>query len=176
MFEVETKFRIKNKGEIISKLKDMNCEFTKLHQCDHIYVKNGINNFDMPAGENVLRIRQQDGINYITLKQRLNHLEYETKVESFEVINNIFVALGYHELVVVDKFREETKIDNFNITIDEVRALGCFVEIERLTSNSSDIQIIQKEILNFAQRLGLSEKDIETEKYDTMMLSLNSNK
>lgn len=176
MFEVETKFKIKNKEMLINKLKDMNCKFTKLHQCDHIYVRNGITNFNLPAGENVLRIREENGTNYITLKQRLNHLEYETKVESFEVINNIFVALGYHKLVVVDKFREETKIDNFNITVDKVSNLGCFVEIERLTDNSSDIQIIQKEILNFAQRLGLSEKDIETEKYDTMMLSLNSNK
>lgn len=173
MFEVELKFRIKNKEEIISNLKNMNCKFSKMHQCDHIYVKCGIHDFNIPAGENVLRIRKQNGINYITLKQRLNHLEYETKVESFDVINNIFVALGYHELVVVDKHREETKIDNFNITIDEVDRLGCFVEIERLTDNSSEIQTIQNEILNFAHRLGLSEKDIETEKYDTMILALN---
>ena len=88
MFEIEFKFRVKDKDRIDNELKKLDCKFSELHQCDHIYVKNGINDFNIPSGENVLRIREQNGVNYITLKQRLNHLEYETVVEDSNVINN----------------------------------------------------------------------------------------
>lgn len=172
MFEVEFKFKIKNKEEIINKLRSKNCKFSELRQCDHIYVKNGINDFNIPTGENVLRIREENGINYITLKQRLNHLEYETVVEDFEVTNNIFIALGYHKLVKVNKYRKETKVNGFNITVDEVEQLGNFIEIEKLTENETDIENIQNEILNFAKELEISPEDIEKEKYDAMILAL----
>ena len=172
MFEIKFKFRVKDKKEIDNTFKKLNCEFSELHQCDHIYVKNGIKDFNIPSGENVLRIREQNGVNYITLKQRLNHLEYETIVEDSKVINNIFIALGYHKLVEVDKYRKETSIKGFNVTIDEVSRLGCFVEIEKLTENEEEIENIRNEILNFASELGFTEDDIEREKYDTMMLNL----
>lgn len=99
-------------------------------------------------------------------------MEYETIVEDSKVINNIFIALGYHKLVEVDKYRKETSIKGFNVTIDEVNRLGCFVEIEKLTENEDMIENIKNEILNFASKLGFTEDDIESEKYDTMMLNL----
>lgn len=172
MFEIEFKFRVKDKEKIDNELKKLNCKFSELHQCDHIYVKNGINDFNIPSGENVLRIREQNGVNYITLKQRLNHLEYETIVEDSNVMNNIFEALGYHKLVEVDKYRKETSIKGFNITVDEVDRLGSFVEIEKLTEKEEEIENIKNEILKFASELGFYENDIEKEKYDTMILDL----
>ncbi len=174
MFEIEFKFRVKDKKKIDNTFKKLNCKFSELHQCDHIYVKNGINNFNIPLGENVLRIREQNGVNYITLKQRLNHLEYETIVEDSNVINNIFITLGYHKLVEVDKYRKETNIKGFNITVDEVDRLGSFVEIEKLTENEEEIEKIKDEILKFASELGFYENDIEKEKYDAMILDLNN--
>lgn len=172
MYEVEIKFKIKDKEEIYAKLESLSCKFSKLHQCDKIYVKEGIKDFNIPEGENVLRIRRQNDVSYITLKQRLNHLEYETKVEDPDVLNNIFEALGYHKLVEVDKYRKETTINGFNVTIDEVEKLGTFVEIEKLTENSEDVQSIKEEIFAFASSLGISKEDIEKKKYDTMMLEL----
>ena len=174
MFEIEFKFRVKDKKKIDNTFKKLNCKFSELHQCDHIYVKNGINNFNILLGENVLRIREQNGVNYITLKQRLNHLEYETIVEDSNVINNIFITLGYHKLVEVDKYRKETNIKGFNITVDEVDRLGSFVEIEKLTENEEEIEKIKDEILKFASELGFYENDIEKEKYDAMILDLNN--
>lgn len=170
MYEVEIKFKVKNKEEVYAKIESLNCKFSKLDQCDKIYVKEGINDFNIPAGENVLRIRKQNDVSYITLKQRLNHLEYETKVEDPTVLSDIFVALGYHKLVEVDKYREETTINGFNVTIDEVKDLGTFVEIEKLTKNSEEIESIKEEIFAFASSLSLSKEDVETKKYDTMML------
>lgn len=176
MFEVEVKFKVKDKEKINCELKKLNCEFIQLHQCDHIYVKNGINDFNIPSGENVLRIREENGVNYITLKQRLNHLEYETIAEDANIINNIFIALGYHKLVEVDKNRRQANINGFNITVDEVDKLGCFVEIEKLTDNEQEIDNIKGEILKFADKLGFTQADIEERKYDTMMIALNDNK
>lgn len=173
MFEIEFKFKVKDKDKMYDMLRNLHCEFSELHQCDHIYVKNGINDFNIPAGENVLRIREQNGVNYITLKQRLNYLEYETVVEDSNAMNNIFIALGYHKLVEVDKYRKETSIKGFNITVDEVERLGCFVEIEKLTENDQDIKNIENDIINFASELGFSKEDIEEEKYDSMILKLN---
>lgn len=174
MYEVEIKFKVKNKEEVYTKIESLNCKFSKLHQCDKIYVKEGINDFNIPAGENVLRIREQNNVSYITLKQRLNHLEYETKVEDPNVLNDIFVALGYHKLVEVDKYRKETTFEGFNITIDKVEKLGTFVEIEKLTENSEEIESIKEEIFNFALKLGFTKEDVETKKYDSMILELKS--
>lgn len=172
MFEVEIKFRVKNEETIYDQLKKLNCKFSNLHQCDHIYVKKGINDFNIPSGENVLRIREENGLNYITLKQRLNHLEYETVVKDLNVMNNILVALEYHKLVEVNKFRKQTSVNEFNITIDKVDRLGTFVEIEKITNDKEKIEIIEHEILKFAKELGFTENDIEREKYDSMMLKL----
>ena len=102
-------------------------------------------------------------------------MEYETVVEDSNVINNIFIALGYHKLVEVDKYRKETSIKGFNITVDEVDRLGCFVEIEKLTENEEEIENIKSQILDFASELGFTKDDIEKEKYDTMILNLNNN-
>ena len=47
MFEIEFKFRVKDKEKIDNELKKLNCKFSELHQCDHIYVRTGINDFNI---------------------------------------------------------------------------------------------------------------------------------
>ena len=56
--------------------------------------------------------------------------EFETEIENSEVLRNIFKNLDIKEIIVVDKKRRDYSYKNTIISLDEVRGLGRFIEIE----------------------------------------------
>lgn len=170
MYEVEIKFKLKEPDKIKEKIESRKCNFKELKQDDHIFVKNGITSENIQPGENILRIREENGKNYLTLKQRKNHLELETRIEDEKVANEMLKAMDYYELVEVKKTRLECKLNGFNLTIDNVDGIGYFMEIEKVISNENNIEKTKKEIMEFALAIGLTEADIENQKYDQMVL------
>lgn len=86
----------------------------------------------------MLRLRQTQGRNIITVKQRTAHAdaatckvfkEYETEVGDFETALAIFEILGYTPYQVYEKYRETLILDNVKFCIDEA-PYGNFIEIE----------------------------------------------
>ncbi len=60
-----------------------------------------------------------------------NHCEeFESKVESLESVRKILEALGYTNIVTVDKLRKVYDYNDYEISIDSVKNLGDYVEIE----------------------------------------------
>jgi adenylate cyclase class 2 len=56
--------------------------------------------------------------------------EYETPIGSVEQLENIFAPLGIKQIAVVDKTRKIYMYKNFEVSIDAIKGLGDFVEIE----------------------------------------------
>jgi len=91
-----------------------------------------------PTSSEWLRLRHQDDA--VTLNYKLwypldeavkTHCdEFETRVANGEAMRLTLEALGYSELVVVAKTRDEWALDDVLVAIDEVEGLGGFIEFE----------------------------------------------
>ena len=109
-----------------------------------------------------LRLRQKDGDYYITYKDDvfdngkwLYSNEYETKVESIDITRNIFNKLGFIKFIEINNKRSIYEYDKYEITLEEVKDLGLFLEVEYCTSDDVDVKEIKKEIQEFIDSLDL---------------------
>ena len=81
--------------------------------------------------------------------------EYETKLEDIDKLNKIFKALNYESLVVVDKTRKVWIYKDYEISIDSVKNLGDFVEIEYINENKKqDPERITDKMVYFLKNIG----------------------
>lgn len=114
----------------------------------------------------MLRLRQTQGRNIITVKQHVEHeagrtckvfQEYETEVSDFDTARKIFGILGYIPFQVYEKFRETLILPDAKICLDET-PYGNFVEIE------ADVEVIKQYTnmleLNWGHRIVLSYLEI----------------
>ncbi len=85
-----------------------------------------------------LRLRKTINGNSITYKNwhydksgKSHHCdEYETSVEKVEAINKILGVLNFKTLVIVNKSRKIWKYKQYEISLDKIKGLGDFIEIE----------------------------------------------
>ena len=86
----------------------------------------------------------------------------------------VLTALGWQEVVAVDKVRLESKTEDYTICIDEVAGLGLFIELEVLTEDSVDVKNIQQQMYNFLKSLNIDGK-LWKIPYDTSIRNLQNN-
>ena len=171
MREIEVKARVSNKPELQKQLTALGCVFSEpVSQRDRIFVPIG-SSVPVNPGVNVLRIREQNGKYIFTLKQtiknQLDCLERELGIDNPEELAEIFKLLGFFESVGVNKQRQKTKYKGLEICLDSVEGLGDFIEVEKL-SEAGDGDIVQAELFNFLQILGITKKDQVFEGYDVL--------
>lgn len=114
---------------------------------EFICAKDTVDTYYMPAHRNFLdveypyewlRIRSEEkefSINYKhwypeNFSKSTHCDEFETRVESQDIIKKIFFALNFKKIAVVDKHREKYMLNNFEFCLDNVADLGYFLEIE----------------------------------------------
>lgn len=95
--------------------------------------------------------------------------EFETEVKNIESLEKLLKALDFKQLVVVEKERELFNAGDFEISLDSVRNLGYFVEIEALKSFGS-VEDTRKKIFSFAQSFGLDVFSSDKRGYPFMLL------
>lgn len=136
--EVEIQARIKNPKDAEKKILKFG-KFVKSRQQKDIYFVTPQKNFFakyMP--DEYLRIRyEQDKnhLNYSFLHFKKNGWlnatdEYETLVAKPEVVEMIFKKIGLIPKVTVIKTRKYFDCDNFEVTLDNIKGLGNFMEVE----------------------------------------------
>lgn len=110
-----------------------------------------------------LRLRSKNDNYFITYKDDifedgkwLYSNEYETKVESIDIIKEIFEKLGLVKFIKIENKKETYTYDNYEIVIEDVKDLGIFMEVEYCTNEDVDVKLIKKEIQNFIDGLGLN--------------------
>ena len=110
-----------------------------------------------------LRLRSKNNDYYITYKDDifdngkwLYSNEYETKVESVEMLREIFKRLGLKKFIEIDNEKEIYKSDKYEIAIENVKGLGIFMEVEYCTNKDVDITNIKKEIQDFIDSLNIN--------------------
>ena len=177
MYKVEVKAHLKNRKEVIKKLRIFGCKFSKeLHQVDYIFAPKGTPYPLLPLGTTVLRVRKQNNVYFLTLKiPQSSHqdcVEREAEIKDGAMVVEIFKLMGWKNLPTVDKRRIKTKFKGIEIVLDKVKHLGEFIEAEKIVKHKKheDRKKIQEELFNFLETLGISKKDrVIDGKYDIML-------
>jgi adenylate cyclase class 2 len=183
MYEVEVKAHLRDRASIVKKLKDFGCAFSEeLHQVDHIFAPEGLS-FPPPLTTPVLRIRKQNDKYFFTLKisqsGRQDSIERELEITDGEMMIEIMKFIKYSEVAIVDKKRIKTTLRDMEITLDEVKGLGEFIEAEKIVTHEDpeDRKKIQQELCDFLETLGVAKDDLlVNHKYDIMLFEKSGGK
>ncbi len=87
--------------------------------------------------------------------------EIEIEIQDVEQLRKLFAALNFRKLVTVDKEREIYMYgDGFEIALDRVRDLGCYVEIEAKKDLGS-VEETRKKLFELAGNLGVDASNLD---------------
>lgn len=173
MIEVELKFRLEKKTELEDKLVRAGYKKSKpLHQVDRVFLLKSDSLADFTLGDPVTRIRTiNDQVTTLTYKRAMNakgdRIEHEMQVEPAHEAEAMLLEMGYKPVAAVDKLRIEYKRGDITVTIDQVKGLGRFAEVEIVCKKGEEEKALAK-IKSVAKEFGLNENDIEPLKYDQM--------
>lgn len=112
---------------------------------------------------NCLRLRAKNDNYYVTYKNDvfegekwLYSNEYETKIESIEMMKEVFERLGLKKFLEIDNNKEIYKTDKYEIALEDVKDLGIFLEVEYCTDEDVDVSKIKEEIQEFIDKLEIN--------------------
>jgi adenylate cyclase class 2 len=162
--ETEAKLKVDSLEQVEHKLRELGAEFVaeQLQNDSHL----DDDSATLISADRCLRLRRQvveNSERYIltykgaressALKRRQ---EIEVEVSDGDSTRKLLSALGYEEMLVVEKKRRLWRLGHCEIALDELPLLGSFVEIE-----GPD----EKEIADVQQRLGLADVPHVAESY-----------
>ena len=186
MIEIESKFKLSDnmtRDKLIAILKSQFItSISSKRQIDTVFLLPEQVDAPIVPGSKIMRVR--DVLNPETgeLQQSLMTLkvegqaklasdEYEFAVDDGNAARQMLTALGWQEIVTVDKVRLESKTEDYTICIDEVAGLGLFIELEVLTEDSADVKNIQQQMCNFLKNLNI-DGELWKIPYDTSIRNL----
>lgn len=155
--EIEIQVQIENSQDLIQFLQNNATFAGESHQVDTYYQPTHKEFIATRPVKEWLRLRDSSGKYSINYKHwyygkdgRSTHCdEYETKVESLEMLEKIFTALDVKELVKVDKVRKIWNYQEYEIALDSITGLGDFVEIEYKGEDNDNPTDITTEMIAF---------------------------
>lgn len=189
MIEVESKFKVLGditQSDLLTVLKDQFiAPISSKHQIDTVFLLPEQVDAPIVPGSKIMRVR--DVLNPETgeLQQSLMTLkvegqaklvsdEYEFAVDDGNAARQMLTALGWQEIVTVDKVRLESKTEDYTICIDEVAGLGLFIELEVLAEDDANANNIQQQMYSFLKNLNIDGELWKTP-YDTSIKNLQNN-
>ncbi|UOG66152.1 class IV adenylate cyclase [Candidatus Nanosynbacter sp. HMT-352] len=189
MIEVESKFKISGgitQRDLLAILKSQFiAPISSKRQIDTVFLLPEQVDAPIVLGSKIMRVR--DVLNpetgelqrsLMTLKvegqAKLVSDEYEFAVDDGNAARQMLTALGWQEIVTVDKVRLESKTEDYTICIDEVAGLGLFIELEILTEDDANVKNIQQQMCNFLKNLNIDGK-LWKIPYDTSIRDLQNN-
>lgn len=113
-----------------------------------------------------LRLRDDEGKYSITYKNwhvddegKTNDCdEYESKLDNFDGLRKILIALNFRSIVKVDKIRQIWTFKDYEIALDSVKGLGDYVEIEYIGKDKDpDPKKITMDMIKFLKDIGCGE-------------------
>ena len=189
MIEVESKFKVLGditQSDLLAVLKDQFiAPISSKHQIDTVFLLPEQVDAPIVPGSKIMRVR--DVLNPETgeLQQSLMTLkvegqaklvsdEYEFAVDDGNAARQMLTALGWQEVVTVDKVRLESKTEDYTICIDEVAGLGLFIELEVLAEDDANANNIQQQMYSFLKNLNI-DGELWKIPYDTSIRNLQNN-
>lgn len=188
MIEIEAKFKLYDnmtRNKLIAVLEShLVVPISVKHQIDTVFLLPEQVDAPILPGSKIMRIRDildpETGElqrSLITLKierqAKLVSDEYEFTVDDGDMARQMLTALGWQEVVTVDKVRLESKTEDYTICVDEVAGLGLFIELEVLTEDDINTDNIQQQMYSFLKNLKIDGELWKTP-YDTSIRNLQN--
>ncbi len=180
MIEVERKFRLskQQKQTIEEALRRQHSDTATVRQSDKVFLQ-GIDSFvEFKQGMPIMRLRTENDTVTLTYKRRLNDagdsVEHELMIGDADTMQAILTEMDYRLVTQVEKDRLEVKEGSTAFALDTVDELGSFLEIEILAEDTSNLDELERQIMEAAKEYGLTEGDIESKKYDQMIAALRA--
>ncbi len=181
MIEVEIRAKVDNFAEIKKKLKELKASLSKsVHQIDKIFghpmfldSKNMI-----VEGGIVPRIRSVNGkcsLQFKEICRTSGGIELKSEISNIDIGVTFLNKLGFKEAFTIDKHRESYKYKGFNIDLDNVDKLGCFIEIEKMVGSPAEKESAREECVRLLALISPNSK-IENKKYGDLMQELINKK
>ncbi|MCX9014607.1 MAG: class IV adenylate cyclase [Candidatus Methanoperedens sp.] len=132
---------------------------------------------DFGKTDEALRIRGEDNEYYLTYKgPKLDKIsktrkEVEVSINDAYSMGEILSSLGFTPVRNVVKKRKKYRLGELVISLDEVRELGSFMEVEFMAKDSHANDEKLESIFKFIEKLGISRKSTIRESYLEMMLN-----
>jgi adenylate cyclase class 2 len=167
--EVEVKFRV-DFNELRDRISSLGATFVREEIQEDLY-------FSVPL-PSLLRVRRivNLGKAFLTYKhiqdpgRNEEFDELEVEVSDFDTTVGILKRLGFKEDVWVRKRRLVYRLDDVTFELNDVEGLGGFLDIEVM---SDDVEYAKRKIWEVAERLGLSEEDVEPRLYQELLRESN---
>jgi len=188
MIEIEAKFKLSNnmtRDKLIAVLESQLVVPASIkHQIDTVFLLPEQVDAPIIPGSKIMRIRDildpETGElqrSLMTLKierqAKLVSDEYEFAVDNGDMARQMLTALGWQEVVTVDKVRLESKTEDYTICVDEVAGLGLFIELEVLAEDDANANNIQQQMYSFLKSLNIDGELWKTP-YDTSIRNLQN--
>lgn len=131
---------------------------------------------DFGKTDEALRIRVQDDTAFLTYKgPKMDKVsktrkEVQTRIDDITGMGNILSSLGFFPVATIAKKRKNFRIGDFYISLDEVRDLGNFMEVEITMKDHSKYQEKVESIFKFIAKLGIDRESTIRKSYLEMIL------
>ena len=160
--EIEIKSTYDDKEKIRKRLVELGAKEEKVkHQIDEYYNHPSI---DTRETNEYIRLRYKkdakDGIfaHHINIADGVNK-EYEVEVSDIETFKQILKGLKFPLLGVIDKRREGYELDEFKITLDDVKDVDNFIEIE-VDGEENEIAEKKESCYKMLEKLGVPRSNV----------------
>lgn len=131
---------------------------------------------DFANSDEALRIRVQDNNCFLTYKgpkmDRISKTrkEYEVEVNDAESMGIILSSLSFAPVATLVKKRKKYRLGDFIISLDDVRNLGDFIEVEVSLKDSKSYEDKVESIFKLFEKLDISRDDSIRKSYLEMIL------
>lgn len=186
MIEIEVKFKLSTnitRDKLITVLEShLVVPISIKHQIDTVFLLPEQVDAPIVPGSKIMRVRDVLDPKTGELQQSLMTLkvegqaklvsdEYEFAVDDGNMARQMLTALGWQEVVTVDKVRLESKTEDYTICVDEVAGLGLFIELEVLAEDDANTDNVQQQMHSFLKSLNIDGELWKTP-YDTSIRNL----
>ena len=159
MIEIEAKFKLSaniTRDKLIAVLESQFVAPISIkHQINTVFLLPEQVDAPIIPGSKIMRVRDVLDPKTGELQQSLMTLkvegqtklasdEYEFTVDDGDMARQMLTALGWQEVVTVNKVRLESKTEDYTICVDEVAGLGLFIELEVLAEDDANTDNIQQ--------------------------------
>lgn len=165
MIEVEVKAKINSFKEVKKKLKEINAVKFKTEEQEDLYFNSPVKNFAIT--DEALRIRKTKSYDitniFITYKgpkidsKSKTREEIEMKIEDEEKAKKILEHLGFKKVRTVKKNRQYYNYKEYEISLDNIKGLDPYIEIEVSLDGEDDYSTAQEGIFKVFELLGIKD-------------------
>ncbi len=170
MYEAEIKLRLKKEEEANIREKILDFGFSYLQKSIQYdtYFSSPVRDFSIT--DEALRVRRC--INTISGEEKtlltykgpkvqsrsVSRKEIETEIKDGKAIEPLLDALMFEKVREIEKRREYYVLAPITLSIDEIRPLGFFMELEFMTDNKESIPEFTEKLYAIAESLGIETK------------------